>query len=145
MKPSNPKDLAALTKAPLHLWPMTATALGASALYDGMRKYGYYNWRVDKVSIMTYVAALQRHMFRYIEGEERDPDSGLPHLAHMLACLAILADAEASGKLTDDRPAPGPDAAEVLGDVDESVKSLAERHRDRHPVHRYRYRIDGTA
>jgi len=43
----------------------------------------------------------------WFEGREADPDSGLHPLAHALACLAILLEAEAAGMLTDDRSYPG--------------------------------------
>lgn len=138
MKSSNPKDLAAVTRVPMHLWPMTATVHGCSAIYEGMRKYGYYNWRHDKVSIMTYVAALQRHLFRYVGGQWADKNSGATHLGHILACLAILVDAHESGRIIDDRPIAGPDVERLMGQMEKVIEGMAERHKDKHPVHHYR-------
>lgn len=106
-KPSNPKDLIGSDKLPLHLWPQVATAYGSLGLLDGMLKYGRANFRAIGVRASIYKDALDRHMGAWFEGEDNDPDSGLPHLAHALACLAILVDAESSGKLTDDRQYPG--------------------------------------
>lgn len=106
-KPSNPKDLIGSDKIPFHLWPETASALGALGLMDGALKYGRANFRAIGVKASIYYDALRRHMNKWFEGEDIDPDSGLPHLAHALACLAILVDAEAAGKLTDDRQYPG--------------------------------------
>lgn len=107
MKPSNPKDIVGSDKLPLHLWPETATALGCLALLDGALKYGRANWRVVGVKASIYHDALRRHMDKWFEGEDIDRDSGLPHLAHALGCLAVLVDALYAGKLNDDRQVPG--------------------------------------
>lgn len=105
--PLNPKDAIATHKIPMHLWPSTATAMGSLALLYGARLYGRSNWREAGVRASVYVSACQRHLAAWFENEDNDPDSGLPHLGHALACLAILVDADAAGKLTDDRQYPG--------------------------------------
>ena len=106
-KPSNPKDIIGSDKLPFHLWPETATALGCLGLLDGALKYGRSNWRVAGVRTSIYVDAARRHCNAYFEGEDVDPESGLDHRAHALACLAIVVDAEAAGKLVDDRQIKG--------------------------------------
>ena len=106
-KPSNPKDMIGSDKLPLHLWPTTATAHGCLALLDGMLKYGRSNFRAVGVRASIYHDAVGRHCNAWLEGEDIDPDSGLSHLAHALAGLAILVDAQAAGQLTDDRLYPG--------------------------------------
>ncbi len=133
-KPSNPKDLVGSDKIPLHLWPTTASALGSLALLDGMLKYGRSNFRVVGVRATIYYDALNRHMNAWIEGEDLDPDSGLPHIAHALACLAVLVDAEAAGKLTDDRLVPG-DYRSHIEKLTPHVKRLKEKHKDKSPIH----------
>ena len=105
--PLNPKDAIANGKIPLHLWPSTATAMGAIGLLDGMNKYGRLNWREAGVRASVYASACQRHLAAWFENEDNDPESNLPHLGHALACLAILVDAQAANKLTDDRQYPG--------------------------------------
>jgi hypothetical protein len=127
-KPTNPKDLIGSTKLPYHLWPETATAVGVLALLDGALKYGRSNWRVAGVRASIYIDACRRHLAAWFEGEDNAPDSGLPHLGHALACLAILVDAQAANKLTDDRM--------VLGGYDyafrvdsERVKMLLEKYK----------------
>lgn len=102
-KPTNPKDAIGSDKLPLHLWPTTATAVGCLGLLDGALKYGRSNWRHAGVRASIYYDACRRHLDAWFEGEDLDPDSGLPHMAHALACLAIVVDAEAAGKFTDDR------------------------------------------
>jgi Domain of unknown function (DUF5664) len=106
-KPVNPKDGIGNTKLPLHLWPTSATAHGSLALLDGMLKYGRLNWRGTDVRASVYVGALMRHAAEWMEGQTADPKSGLHPLAHALACIAILLDAEAAGTLVDDRNYPG--------------------------------------
>lgn len=133
-KPSNPKDLIGSDKLPLHLWPGTATALGSLGLLDGMLKYGRTNWREAGVRYSIYLDAALRHLLAAFEGEDADPDSGLPHEAHALACLAIVIDAKAAGQLVDDRQYPGGYRA-LVESLTPHVKRLKEKHADKSPKH----------
>lgn len=133
-KNGNPKDELSTTKAPLHLWPQSATLLGSLALLDGALKYGKNNWRVAGVRASVYIDALHRHIAKWWEGQDLDPDSGLPHEAHMLACLAIIIDAKAAGKLTDDRAYPG-GYIKLLEEMTPHVARLREKHKDKAPTH----------
>ena len=126
---SNPKDIIGSDKIPFHLWPETATALGALGLLDGALKYGRANFRVIGVRASIYYDALRRHMNKWFEGEDIDPDSGLPHLAHALACLAILVDAQAVGKLTDDRQVKG-GYVQYMQELTPHVKRLKKTHKE---------------
>jgi len=133
-KPSNPKDMVGSDKLPLHLWPATATALGCLGLLDGMLKYGRGNWREIGVKASIYYDAFGRHTKAWFEGEDTDPDSGLPHLAHALACLAILIDAQASGKMNDDRAYPG-GYRKFVDELTPHVARLKAKHKDKSPKH----------
>lgn len=134
-KASNPKDLIGSDKLPLHLWPETATALGCLGLLDGMLKYGRNNWRAVGVRASIYKDALDRHLNAWFdEGEDLDPDSGLPHLAHALACLAIIVDAQAAGKMTDDRMLRG-GYRRLVDDLTPHVKRMKTKHAGRTPKH----------
>lgn len=106
-KSTNPKDAIGSDKLPLHLWPGTATAMGSVGLLNGALKYGRSNWRVAGVRMSIYVDAILRHTLALFEGEDVDPDDLVPHLAAILACAAIIVDADAAGKLNDDRQYPG--------------------------------------
>ena len=108
----NPKTEFGSKKVQLHLIPPSAIIYTALGFEDG-QKYGPFNWRHDKVAVSVYISALERHLMSYIDGEDIDPKSGKPHLAHMLANLAILVDATETGNLIDDRPPPG-NAADIL-------------------------------
>lgn len=106
-KPTNPKDMIGSGKVPIHLWPQTATVLGAMGLLDGALKYGRSNYRAIGIRASIYYDALLRHLIAWFEGEDIDPDSGLPHMAHFLASAAILVDAIAAGRFRDDRMIKG--------------------------------------
>mgnify|MGYP001569976814 CR=1 FL=1 len=133
-KNTNPKDICGSSKLPLSLWPMSATALGCLGLLDGMLKYGRMNWRKAGVRATIYYDALTRHMTKWMEGEDVDSDSGLPHLAHALACLAIVVDAKAAGMLNDDRHVRG-GTIEFLKELTPHVARLKALHKDRTPRH----------
>lgn len=108
MKPKpkeNPKHIAALKadKPPLEFLVSALDEAEARVLASGAFKYGVRNWRIDKILASTYEGAIRRHFEAWRRGEDLDPDSGQPHLAHIRATCAILADAEAHGTLIDDR------------------------------------------
>jgi hypothetical protein len=133
-KETNPKDLVATSKVPLHLWPRIATAIGSLAMLDGALKYGRENFRVSGVRVSTYYAACLRHLAAWYEGEECAPDSGVPHLGHALACIAIILDARAAGKLNDDRAYPA-GYNEAVAQLNGIVENLRVEHADKSPRH----------
>ncbi len=111
----NPKDLLGVKKVNAFAVPPSAILYTSLAMNNGGQKYGFYNWRGKKVVFSVYYSAALRHMFALLDGQELDAESGLPHLAHASACLAILIDAKETGNLIDDRPTPGA-APKVLED-----------------------------
>ena len=129
----NPKDAIGSGKIPLHLWPTTASAMGSIALLNGALKYGRSNWRKIGVRASIYVDACQRHLAAWFEGEESDED-GVPHLAAALACIAILVDCQAAGKLRDDRQFPG-GHAELMASLTKRVSQLKALHESKSPKH----------
>lgn len=133
-KPTNPKDIIGTDKLPLHLWPTTATAMGCLGLLEGALKYGRSNFRAIGVRSSIYVDACMRHLFLWFEGEDFAQDSGLPHLAHALACLAIIVDAQAAGLLNDDRMYPGGYQA-LAEELSPHVARLREKYADKNPQH----------
>jgi Domain of unknown function (DUF5664) len=105
---NNPKTILGVTKPSLSKAPPVAMLYMALAFMDGAYKYGAYNWRSKKVTASIYVDAAMRHLQSWFDGEETDVEgSKLPHLAHALACIAILVDAKENAVLVDDRPPPG--------------------------------------
>jgi hypothetical protein len=63
-------------------------------LEHGAKKYDIDNWKmVEGASGFNgrYANALLRHVIAYCSGEEKDPESGLSHLAHAgCNCLFLL-------------------------------------------------------
>lgn len=126
----NPKTLFGIKKVPLHLVPPVAIAFEAMALKDGANKYGPYNWRTNRISVSTYIAAAKRHIDAYWDGEDVADDSKVHHLAHARACLGLILDALMIGKLNDDRPPKGASAAVQL--------AFTERDSQAKPKHKRR-------
>ena len=131
--PENPKDIVGSDKLPLHLWPTTASAMGCIALLNGALKYGRSNWRHTGVRSSVYVDACQRHLAAWFEGEEAD-EEGVPHLSAALACLAIIVDCQAAGKLKDDRQFPG-GHRKLIDSLTPHVKRLKALHGGKSPKH----------
>ncbi len=111
----NPKTAMGAKKPDLSLVPPVSILYEALAMEDGAVKYDPYNWRERKVSARVYVAAAMRHLAQYLDGEDIDPKSGVPHLGHAKACIGIIIDAFETGNLNDNRPKPGA-VSRVLAD-----------------------------
>lgn len=67
--------------ARLDLIPVYAQVEEAKVHGMGAAKYAPYNWRKGYDWSLSY-GALQRHLLAFWNGEDLDPESGLPHLAH---------------------------------------------------------------
>ena len=104
---TNPKTAYGKAKPPMQYVPPVALLELGLVMEHGASKYGPMNWREDPITASTYYDALMRHAFQYWDGNDRDLESKQKHLAHIMACCAILLDAEASGTLIDDRPEKG--------------------------------------
>ena len=141
IKDSNPKDAIGDTKIPLWLCSPIAKAHWAIGQYSGMLKYGSWNWRVAGVRSSVYLSAMQRHIDAYISGEEFDPVDGSHHLGNVMACCAILLDAKAAGKLTDDRP-PSVELRSTYYWGEDVMARLKRQYSDKAPRH---YTIKDTA
>lgn len=120
----NPKDLLGVTKVSISKLPPVAVLHTAHGLMNGASKYGPYNWRDNDVIASIYVDAALRHIFAWFEREQTAEDSGVHHLGHASACIAILLDAEAGGNLVDDRPKPGA-YSKVLNSLNTYIKDKA--------------------
>lgn len=55
----------------------------------GEAKYALYNWTKGMAWSIPIACAL-RHMQAIVDGEETDPESGLPHLGHVYCNLIML-------------------------------------------------------
>ena len=133
-KPTNPKDKLGSNKIPYHLFPKTAVAHGTLAMLYGALLYGRSNFRAIGVRASIYYDACSRHLDKWFEGETYDKDSGVHHLGHALACIAIILDAEAANKLNDDRMVKG-GYLELMEKLTPEVKRLKHEFDDRNPHH----------
>lgn len=133
-KPTNPKDAIGCSKLPLDLVPDTISLYAATAFADGAAKYGSYNWRMAGVRASIYRAALERHLKKWWNGEDWDRETGVHHLASVIACAGILLDAEECGKLTDDRP-PAMDTVGLISNLEDVVRHVYHIRKDCHPHH----------
>lgn len=117
----NPKTAHGVAKPGFHGIPAGAILHMGRAFQNGLDKqYGLANWRDDRVSASTYYNAVLRHMLAWWDGQDDAPDSGVHHLAHVMACCAILLDADELGKLNDDRPRVG-NFAEIVARLTKDV------------------------
>lgn len=56
----------------------------------GAEKYDSHNWRKGYPWSWS-IASLFRHVVAFVKGEDRDPESGLHHLAHaVFHCLSLI-------------------------------------------------------
>lgn len=99
----NPKTAFGEAKTKLSDTPTIGIQQLGKVHTNGANKYGRFNWRKHTVSSTVYYDAAQRHLMAWFNGEDTDPESGLPHLAHVMACCNIIMDAEQHGKLNDNR------------------------------------------
>lgn len=100
----DPKSVSGSRKPALHLISPAAEIEEAIALKSGADKHGPWNWREHRIELMEHLAAVKRHIARFIDGENGDPETGACPLAHARATLGIILDARACGTLIDDRP-----------------------------------------
>lgn len=103
----NPKHALGKAKAPFDFTPPSALAwLGYVMWYGAIHKeYGPFNFVKTHVAWSVYYNAIQRHVNAIQAGEWLDPESGAPHIAHIMGCAAVVIDAHETGKLVRDEPA----------------------------------------
>ena len=99
----NPKDKIGRKKPSLSVCPTRPIMDMAAVMRHGAAKYGPFNWRTERISHTVYTNAAIRHIFALMDGEDIDPDSGLPHEAHIMAGMSIMLDGKQTGNIDDDR------------------------------------------
>lgn len=104
----NPKELAGAKKpATWSVMPRWVTLLVGRVMSIGAAKYGAFNYRESSISASVYQDAMERHLQLWFDGEDNDPESGVSHLAHVIASCTLLLDAQETGRLNDDRQKTG--------------------------------------
>lgn len=92
-------------KLPLNLLSGEALMQTAAVLKFGADKYAEHNWR-SGFQWSRPLAAAMRHLVAFNDGEDKDPESGLSHLAHAACCIMFLLEFEKTHKELDDRYKP---------------------------------------
>lgn len=82
-------------------WPALREVV--RVLEFGAKKYAAWNW-TKGLSWSDCFNSLQRHMLAWYEGEDRDPETGLSHMAHVMCNAMFLMHFILFGTGTDDRP-----------------------------------------
>ena len=72
----------------------------SQVLTFGASKYASHNWRKG-IAKGRLIAAALRHLFAYLRGEDKDPESGLSHVAHAMCCCMFLLGLEHRPELDD--------------------------------------------
>lgn len=96
-------------KEPVGLIPREAMLAEARVLAFGAEKYAAHNWRKGMRWSRLGDAAM-RHLLAWLDGEDIDPETGLPHLAHLRCCAGFLLTYAERGDGTDDRHTAGEQA-----------------------------------
>lgn len=90
-------------KVDLSLIPFCTLEDEARVWMYGKAKYAAWNW-AKGMPWSVPLACLQRHLAAWQRGEENDPESGLPHLAHAMCNLRMLTLYAKTYTEGDDRP-----------------------------------------
>lgn len=113
-------------KVRMDLLPPVALEQVAKVLTFGADKYDDHNWRKG-FKYSRLIGAALRHIFSFSRGENLDPETGLPHLAHAACCILFLIDHTLLGYGVDDRyTAPKPEEA-LKGATEAFVASQFEK------------------
>lgn len=133
VKDTNPKDAIGIAKVPFSTVPAQVVAEVGLAMMEGGLKYGRHNFRDAGVRASVYYDACFRHLAAWWEGQDLDPDSGLPHVVKAIACLAVLRDSEIQGNWIDDRPPKTP--GDWVKDLNAKAAALLEKYPNPVPAH----------
>jgi len=90
-------------KVRLDLLPVQPLLDIGQVLTFGADKYAERNWEKGFDWSRPYAATL-RHLFAWWNGEDKDPETGLSHLAHAACEVMFLQEFEHAGKGNDNRP-----------------------------------------
>ena len=90
-------------KPDLSLIPLTTLEDEARVWMNGERRYARFNWMKGMPWSVPLACAL-RHLAAFQRGEDLDPQSGLPHVAHAMCNLRMLTLYAKTYPEGDDRP-----------------------------------------
>lgn len=76
-------------KPRMELLPAYSLEEIARVLSFGAKKYESWNWSRG-IAYSRLLGAALRHLYSFARGEDKDPESGLSHLAHAGCCVLFL-------------------------------------------------------
>lgn len=76
-------------KPPMDLLDAHALEQIARVLAFGAVKYNAHNWR-GGIRYSRLIAAALRHIHAFNDGVDKDPETGLSHIAHAGCCIMFL-------------------------------------------------------
>lgn len=89
-------------KPRMDLLPWSGLETVAEVMTFGADKYGERNYQgLDHSRLF---AAALRHLSAWWQGEDLDPETELPHIAHAACCVLMLTEMTQDGLGEDDRP-----------------------------------------
>lgn len=104
----NPKEAAGAKKPGVwSVLPRWVSLAVGRVMSVGAAKYGAFNYRDTPIYASTYEDAMERHAALWFDGEDNDSETGVSHLASVIACATLLMDSQATGKLVDNRQKTG--------------------------------------
>lgn len=89
-------------KPPCELLSPIAALATSAVLAKGAIKYSSHNWRKG-LAWSRVLGATFRHLFAFMNGEDLDPETGLPHLDHAACEIMFLQEFYRTRKDLDDR------------------------------------------
>ncbi|WP_207546436.1 dATP/dGTP diphosphohydrolase domain-containing protein [Mycobacteroides chelonae] len=92
----------------------------------GAKKYSSGNWRRGYDWGLSF-AALNRHLWQWWNGEDLDPETGVPHTVAVMWHAAALTEFMSTHPEYDSRPKKAEAATDSLGVDSETRKDLVER------------------
>lgn len=128
VKEGNPKDAVGSLKFGMSNVSAQVIAEMSVGMLEGALKYGRHNYRIKGVRASVYYDAANRHIMAYWEGEDIDPESGLPHIVKAMTSLAVLREGYIMGNVQDDRP-PRLQTG-WIGKLNEMVAALIKKYPD---------------
>lgn len=131
MKPTNPKDAVGIRKPRFFSgisWHVLR--LVGIGMMEGAMKYGRHNYRPAAVRASVYFDATLEHLTSWYEGDDIDRDSKLSHVIKAICSLMVLADAELTGNLVDDRPPRTRNVDELKAELQPLVDALFQKYPD---------------
>jgi hypothetical protein len=98
------------------LEPMVQVLMYGAKKYTKDGVSGAHNWKKG-LPVTATIDSLMRHLTAYLGGEELDPESGLPHIGHIMCNIMFIS--HFTGTKWDDR-----EKTDTPVDIGELIKSM---------------------